>query len=271
MSDKILLKHLEYNREALLKYSKMVSIAEHTGNLGTAREAIISSFLEENLPQFIQYHSGEIFDSEENRSGQIDIVLHPITAPKLHLYGAINLFPAETVLATMEVKSMLNKKAVYEALGNCNKVKALQLRPKKRKSEGIIDNTTIPFILFAFKSNTKKTIIKNINKWYEEIGKKEPYFSWLHLPDLIVVLETNDKIKNTIVLIKSPNYRNAGLTIDTVYITGSTSNPLYNLFEFLVKTTQFWASSPSENIMPVERYVKTFRTLFSLTDLFDKK
>ena len=104
---KLLLEHLKNNKEALLTYSDVISIAKHAVNLGTARESLIANFLKQNLPEYISYHTGEVFDSVDNRSGQIDIVLHPITAPKINLYNAINIFPSESVLAAIEIKSNL--------------------------------------------------------------------------------------------------------------------------------------------------------------------
>ena len=118
---KLLLEHLKNNRDALLKYSELVGIASHSGNLGMAREGLISNFLKQNLPEYIMYLSGEIFDRSDNRSGQIDIVLHPITSPKIYLHKSINIFPAETVLSAIEIKSNLTtgeKGTLYKALNS---------------------------------------------------------------------------------------------------------------------------------------------------------
>ena len=59
---KLLLEHLKNNKDALLQYSKLIGAANHPGNLGVAREGLISNFLKQNLPEFIRYHTGEIFD-----------------------------------------------------------------------------------------------------------------------------------------------------------------------------------------------------------------
>lgn len=98
MDEKILLKHLENNQNLLIEYSKLINVAKHGTILGSARENVISSFLEQNLPTFIEYHSGEAFNNKGERSGQIDIILHPITSPKLFLNHKINLFPIETIM-----------------------------------------------------------------------------------------------------------------------------------------------------------------------------
>jgi hypothetical protein len=78
--------------EHLLLFSKsLIGQAKNTTNLGSAREALISNFLVQNLPSAIEYPSGELFDQKDRRSGQIDVILLPQSSPKLHLFAAITL------------------------------------------------------------------------------------------------------------------------------------------------------------------------------------
>jgi hypothetical protein len=84
--------------EHLLLFSKsLIGQAKNTTNLGSAREALISNFLVQNLPSAIEYPSGELFDQKDRRSGQIDVILLPQSSPKLHLFAAITLAAVDSV------------------------------------------------------------------------------------------------------------------------------------------------------------------------------
>ena len=173
---KLLLEHLKNNREALMKCSDSIGIAAHSVVLGTAREGLISNFIKQNLPEYISYHTGEVFDSNDQRSGQIDIVLHPITSPKINLHNAINIFPAETVLAAIEVKSNLTtgKKtgALSEALSSCARLKELSIIDRSIDRSSITDHQRIPFIIFAYKGPTLKTLKKHLENGIGNIRSK---------------------------------------------------------------------------------------------------
>ena len=113
MKNKKLLIHFQHLLKVLKEYSKHINNVEHSVNKGTAREALISNFLSLNLSELISFHTGELFDTYDHYSGQIDLVLHPKSSPKLNLYGAINIFPIETVLAAIEVKSTLTTGSLF--------------------------------------------------------------------------------------------------------------------------------------------------------------
>ena len=255
---KLLLEHLQKNRDALLSYSELVGIAKHSVNIGSAREGLITNFLKKNLPEYVKYHTGEIFDRKDNRSGQIDIVLHPITSPKINLQNAINIFPAETVLSAIEIKSNLTtgkqKGTLYEALTSCKKLKKLNIPRSPPQDKTIIDNQKVPFIIFSYQGPLLKTLKKHLQAYCSE-----PYSTFQTLPDLIVVLDRG------YYLVKTPYWRNAGLTFEQLYkVKEEKDFVLLGIYEFILKLIEYWFLNPTEHTMPVQEYTKDMPTLFDL-------
>lgn len=205
----ILLDHLDNNRDALQQSSKLIGLAKHGINLGSARESLISNFLKQNLPEYIRYHSGEIFDSENRRSGQIDIILHPITSPKIHLHNTINIFPAETVLLAIEVKSNLTSGKtgqLSKAIESCKKLKQLEITTRTTTDNDIIDKQRVPFVVFAYKGAKLQAIRTEIER-----HASLPETTYRCLPDLIVVLDEGYYI------MKSSAWHCAGANYNDVY------------------------------------------------------
>ena len=260
MSDdkgKILATHFENMNEVLSKYSKLISTAKHKVNLGAAREGLIVNFLSQTLPENIQYHTGEIFDSFDKRSGQVDVIIHPIGSPKLNLFGSINIFPFETVLAAIEVKSIIttdnkpphkSKSILSEALKSCEQVKNLTHYSNNAQKE------PIPFILFAYriKSNNNNLIVDKTRQWAKEKAafEKKPLISiFKELPDMIVVLDKG------ICLRKIPHWMYADLENDSFYEKCS-ENVLFEMFSYIIELTEKWSLNPSEHFFPSQHYFK---------------
>lgn len=88
-----------------------------TANRGTEREAFLLAFLSQVLPPIYRAGCGEITDVEENRSGQLDIVIEMPWAPSFGFPGSpVRLYPAEAVGVVIEVKS--NVKAQWGEVEN---------------------------------------------------------------------------------------------------------------------------------------------------------
>jgi hypothetical protein len=88
-----------------------------TANRGTEREAFLLAFLSQVLPPIYRAGCGEITDVEQNRSGQLDIVIEMPWAPSFGFPGSpVRLYPAEAVGVVIEVKS--NVKAQWGEVQN---------------------------------------------------------------------------------------------------------------------------------------------------------
>jgi hypothetical protein len=101
-----------------------------SANAGAAREVLVSNFLREVVPPHLTVESGEIWDSEGNKSGQLDIVLARNDVPRLPLGAGsrASAFIAEGVYAVVEVKSNLTADAMAEDLAKLKRVADLKIR-----------------------------------------------------------------------------------------------------------------------------------------------
>jgi len=242
--------HLKRNKEALEKYSEIADLFKNKTNIGTAREELISNFLSKNLPEFIKFYSGEIFNHEKKRSGQIDIVVHPITSPKFNIMGSINLFPAETVLAAIEVKSDLTtgkKSALSDALNLSKNVKRLNLLNVNNNF-----SDTVPFIIFAYKGPTIATLKKQIEKF---VTQESIHYGVV--PDLIVVLNKG------YYLTRQNSWETANSVEDVYKINKNKEEVLYGIFAYLLKLVEEW----NANKMPLKEYFEGL-SHYPLYDLF---
>lgn len=116
--------------EALIQaQSQIPANTGHMIHRGTPRENFIKNFLESHLSSNVAIGTGEIIDAQsrprESRN-QYDIVIYRKNFPKLDFGGNIQGFMAESVVATIEVKSVLDQAAMDQAVGAAHKAKLLQ-------------------------------------------------------------------------------------------------------------------------------------------------
>lgn len=111
-------------------YEESGSMLTHGTLIGTVREAIVKGILSTFLPSSVEIGQGQIIDSEGHVSKQMDIVLMRKSAPMFRFEGAISVFLHESVLSTIEVKSIINRDRLQEALENAHSVKALSYRAR---------------------------------------------------------------------------------------------------------------------------------------------
>lgn len=184
-SHRILSKHFALVKQKLISFSAHFQIAKHGDMKGYGREALTEEFLSSHLPDQIEFLTGEIIDTEDLRSGQIDIILQSKKSPKIPLWGKIHLAYTDSVVAVIEVKSNLTTEHLKSSLDASKRIKSLkrnvilELTPLQKK----IDK--IPYIIFAYTGLTDSTVLKNINDYSVQ--------NQIHLdnfaPDMIVVLD----------------------------------------------------------------------------------
>ena len=101
----------------------------HMGDRGAFREAIIKDFLRPFLPDCYGLSSGEIFSMSGTQSAQVDIVVYDaLFSTVLFRNGPQQLFPAESVYGSIEVKSNLSRSEFDRACANVASVKGLPRR-----------------------------------------------------------------------------------------------------------------------------------------------
>ena len=120
--------HIDAVENHLLAISKIPANTGHSLHKGTPREAFIREFLSNHLSERVAIGSGEIIDSNSRPNqprNQIDIVIYKRDYPKLDFGGGINGFLAESVVATLEIKSTLDKPAIEQSIHTATNVKSL--------------------------------------------------------------------------------------------------------------------------------------------------
>jgi hypothetical protein len=121
--------HMDAREQVLLAVSKVPATSGHPLHKGTPREAFIKEFLANHLSERLAVGSGEIIDASskpgEARS-QMDIVLYKRDYPKLDFGGEINGFLVESVVATIEVKSLLDEREFHRSYLAARRLKSLK-------------------------------------------------------------------------------------------------------------------------------------------------
>lgn len=107
---------------------------KHALTKGEEREVPVQEFLRENLPHVFGVASGEVIDPLGAHSPQLDVmVFDRIRNFPVH-QGRSVILPAEALLASLEVKSLLNKTELQRSLKAAAKLRSL--KPFKRSLIG---------------------------------------------------------------------------------------------------------------------------------------
>jgi len=123
----------------------------HAGEKGGIRERRVRDFLTDHLPRKYGVGSGHIIDKCGNVSLQEDIVIFDQSnCPLLGIDRYYQIFPCETVSATVEVKSRLDSAEVTNCLEHCERLQTLD-----RRARGD-DLGCIPNFVFAYDSYDSK-------------------------------------------------------------------------------------------------------------------
>ncbi len=105
--------------------AERAGLFDHPTLTGSAREFIVQELLRSFLPARCGIGSGRVIAATESPSPQIDIVIFDKSFPQFEMPGGSALFPVESVIATIEVKSRLDKVSLEQALDNCFQVMVL--------------------------------------------------------------------------------------------------------------------------------------------------
>jgi hypothetical protein len=171
----------------------------HSGEKGYANEQLLINLLTKFLPKRYSIGSGILIDSKGNRSRQVDIIVYDsYFHPELFAQGATVLFPVDVVYMVIEVKTLLNKNTMTEAIDNIASVKRLNFIPA---TNALVDSSKLtpdgqgPFVklektrppigvIFGYKADTRA--FNTYGSWVEYMLR----FSKREMPELIYTLET---------------------------------------------------------------------------------
>ncbi len=178
----ILFEYFESTADVLLSEYKRSSQQNASANLGRNRELFCKNFLSKVLPSKLSVKSGEIWDSEKNKTGQQDVIILRDDAPALHI-GSDDIYLAEGAFSVIEIKSNLTREKLKEAGNGLLKVKNLKINIGAVISSGAKIDRPLR-IVFAYEGATWETLLDEINK-----------NKWEDLFDLICILDKGVLIK----------------------------------------------------------------------------
>jgi hypothetical protein len=173
----MLTSHMNAVEDHLLAISRIPANAGHSLHKGTPREAFIREFLENHLNSTVAVGTGEIIDSRSRpnaQRNQFDIVIYKRNYPRLDFGGGINGFLAESVVATIEVKSTLDRKGIEQAVRAAHAVKALQKNEVKSFSTGYIPPSILSFVVAYDGPVNMQTVHDWLKETYKAFGIAEP-------------------------------------------------------------------------------------------------
>jgi hypothetical protein len=131
----------------------------HPGTKGATREGDLRSFLEKQLPARFAIASGEAIDGQGSRTPQIDLMIYDrLDIGPFFVTETDALLPAEALLATIEVKSVLDKAALEQFAAAARALHSLRPYGKRfafPRSGGAHDDRKprLQTSLFAFESD----------------------------------------------------------------------------------------------------------------------
>ncbi|WP_345868809.1 DUF6602 domain-containing protein [Shewanella algae] len=269
---KLIQKHLNNITLKLKSEFETTSISEHGGNRGTARESVVKYFLASNLPSNLDFTSGEVFDSLDERSGQIDIIVHTNYSLKLNYAPDLNMVPVDNVLAVIECKSNLTTGSMTSgsahlklALDSCVKCKKLhRINPigidssylKSRNlplnALALLEETTgmcgslanTPHMIIAFKGPEAQTLRDALWRYMSENDVSLEF-----MPNVITVLDKG------YYLVKNDGFYMKKVEGHVHYSECESENStLLGIYMYLMKLAD--SQKLSQNFFPVQEYLK---------------
>ena len=121
--------HFAAVEQGLLALSRIPANAGHALHLGTPREAFVRSFLANHISERVAVGTGEIIDANsrpQEARNQHDVGIFKRDYPRLDFGAGISAFLAESVVATIEVKSTLREEDIIAATDAAVRAKALR-------------------------------------------------------------------------------------------------------------------------------------------------
>jgi len=164
--------HMNAVEDHLLAISKIPANSGHSLHKGTPREAFIREFLESHLNSTVAIGTGEIIDFQSQPGGkrnQFDIVIYKRNYPRLDFGGGVNGFLAESVVATIEVKTTLDKPGIEQAVRAARNAKELKKNEVTSFSSGYIPPSILSFVV-AYDGPAK---METVHTWIKEIYQSE--------------------------------------------------------------------------------------------------
>jgi hypothetical protein len=165
--------HMAAVERQLIAVSKIPANSGHTLHKGTPREAFIKEYLESHLPSNVAIGTGEIIDANSKpgqQRNQYDIAIYRRSYPKLDFGGGVQGFLVESVVATIEVKSVLTQAEFAAAASAAKNCKALVPNIVQSFRTGYVPPSILNYIVGYDGPASMKTVHGWIAKEYQKLG-----------------------------------------------------------------------------------------------------
>ena len=224
--------HLDAIEDRLIATSRIPANAGHPLHRGTPRESFIKEFLQGHISTRVSIGTGEIIDARSiprQPRNQFDIVVYRNDYPRLDFGGGINAFLAESVIATIEIKSLLTEIELEKAILSAHNVKALQRNVSVTMTSGYVP----PGILSYVVSYDRPAQIATVYQWLKKIEAKND----LNTKNLPSTLDLRTMILSEFVEgifclgMGSIIFDNAPISVITDQVRQQTPDGKYTLFD----------------------------------------
>lgn len=171
--------HMNAIENQLITTSKIPANAGHSLHKGTPREAFIKEFLEGHLSSNVSIGTGEIIDASSKPReprNQYDIVIYNRDFPKLDFAGGVNCFLIESVVATIEVKSLLDYAGINQSTKAAHNAKELTPSVSETFSSGWVPPKVLNYVVAYDGPGQMSTVHGWIEKSHTDNGI--PFPSW---------------------------------------------------------------------------------------------
>ena len=138
----ILLEALRGQADLALAGLRATAVSTNPSIKGASREEVIREFMRCFLPASYAIGHGEVFSADNERSRQVDVIIHDnMFSPVFRTGDGGILIPCEAVYGTAEVKTRLDRDGWQLALDNVASVKRLERAPSDPMD--IVPNTRL--------------------------------------------------------------------------------------------------------------------------------
>lgn len=199
----------------------------HSSTTGSLREQIIQDFLRPHLPRTFDILAGVVIDSTGARSPQQDCLIVDSRFPLIDVGSEKEaLVIAESVIASLEVKSHLDKAQLLDSLGKAAQIKALKRKGSQEYRKGpalIISPDPLPILAYivAYGSTDLNTLLGHIQDFaYGKIDGQ--VYDRSQIVDAICVLNQGVFLNNPLM----PTVSGHNVTLPAL------SNPTMTMFRY---------------------------------------
>lgn len=162
-SKKVIYNYIQSIIESSIAQANALLHLKHNLTKGQLREIFVRNFIKHFLPGYLDVGTGIIINNQGHESKQNDLIIYDNRMLPPFLFSVeSNLFPVESVVATIEVKSFLNLPALMKTEENAGYLIKQVLEKNKPPKVGFMA------CLFGFNGNNIKGLSSDNNEWISE-------------------------------------------------------------------------------------------------------